>query len=92
MTTVAITLLGREGCHLCDVAQENVAGLIREFDNVTLEKKMVDEHASWLELYSDKVPVILVDGVEHGYWHIDVTALRAAIGEAGGLLATSDSE
>lgn len=32
--------------------------------------------ASW----SDKVPVVLLDGVEHAYWQVDRKALRRALG------------
>ena len=29
--------------------------------------------------YSDRVPVILLDGAEHGYWRVEETRLRAAL-------------
>ncbi len=29
--------------------------------------------------YSDRVPVILVDGREHGYWRVEESRLRKAL-------------
>ena len=29
--------------------------------------------------YGEKVPVVLLDGVEHAYWQVDARALRAAL-------------
>jgi hypothetical protein len=29
--------------------------------------------------YGDRVPVFLVDGVEHGYWQVEEDRLRAAL-------------
>ena len=46
---------------------------------VPLEVRDVDadpaDHARW----SDKVPVVLLDGVEHAYWDIDEQVLRKAL-------------
>ncbi len=33
------------------------------------------ERARW----TDKVPVVLLDGVEHAYWQVDEKALRRAL-------------
>ena len=32
-----------------------------------------------LDAYGDKVPVVLLDGVEHCFWQVDPAALRAAL-------------
>lgn len=29
--------------------------------------------------YGDQVPVILIDGAEHGYWKVEEARLRAAL-------------
>ena len=34
-----------------------------------------DDRARW----SDKVPVVLLDGVEHAYWRVDEQVLRRAL-------------
>ncbi|WP_261568950.1 glutaredoxin family protein [Frankia gtarii] len=73
-----ITLLTRVGCHLCDtaraaimrVAEQERAGW-RELD-VDADPRLADE-------YGDRVPVILVDGREHGYWRVEEDRLRRAL-------------
>ncbi len=52
-----------------------------EFPDVTLEQGFVDDRADWLEAYSDKVPVVLIDGELHAHWHVDEDAFRAALSE-----------
>ena len=46
---------------------------------LSLEVRDVDadpaDHARW----SDKVPVVLLDGVEHAYWSVDERVLRRAL-------------
>jgi hypothetical protein len=46
---------------------------------VPLEVRDVDadpaDHARW----SDKVPVVLLDGVEHAFWQVDERVLRKAL-------------
>lgn len=75
---VRITLLTRVGCHLCDDARQ------------VIERVSADVGAGWRELdvdadphtadtYGDRVPVILVDGREHGYWRVEEQRLRRAL-------------
>ena len=75
----AVTLYGRDGCHLCDEAREGIValragGLEFELNEVDIE---TDErlHAAYLE----RIPVIEIDGgvvSELGY---DEPSLRAAL-------------
>lgn len=68
--TERLTLLTRQGCHLCDDAKEAMARVSatagvgwREVDvatDVELERE-----------YGDRLPVILLDGREHGYWRVE---------------------
>ncbi|MDV6012629.1 glutaredoxin family protein [Haloechinothrix sp. LS1_15] len=73
-----VTVMSRQGCGLCAQAERAV------------ERICVDEGATWSvtdvdtdpELraeYGDQVPVLLVDGVEHGYWTVDESRLRQAL-------------
>jgi glutaredoxin len=70
-----LTLVTRPGCHLCDVAKE------------ALDRVAADTGEDWVELdvesdialereYGDRVPVILLDGREHGYWRGEEERLR----------------
>ena len=74
-----VTLITRAGCHLCDEAE---AVLVRLSDELgfTLERLDVDAEARRRDEYSDRVPVILIDGREHGYWRVEEPRLRRALG------------
>jgi glutaredoxin len=39
----------------------------------------VDADAARRAEYSDRVPVILIDGKEHGYWRVEEQRFRAAL-------------
>ena len=72
-----VTLVTRTGCHLCELA-EPVVGRLAAQAGVRCEVLDVDADPV-LRVWSDKVPVVLLDGVEHAYWQVDVKALRAAL-------------
>ena len=65
-----LTLITRVGCHLCDVARQ---ALDRVAD-VTGERWTeldVDTDEELEQEYGDRVPVVLLDGQEHGYWRVE---------------------
>lgn len=76
----AVTVLTRTGCSLCVTAEADVARICGELG---VPWSLVDiDTAGDPELraeYGDQVPVILIDGVEHGYWRVDEGRLRAAL-------------
>lgn len=74
----AVVLVTRTGCHLCEQAAPLVA---REAARAgaTYAERDVDADAGDLAAYGDRVPVVLLDGVEHAYWQVDARALRAAL-------------
>jgi hypothetical protein len=73
-----ITLLTRVGCHLCDDAR---AAIIRiaEDTGVGWRELDVDADPARADEYGDRVPVILLDGREHGYWRVEEARLRDAL-------------
>jgi glutaredoxin len=73
-----VTLVTRTGCHLCEVAEQSLRDLSAELGFAYRE---VDVDASQVlrDEYSDRVPVILVDGKEHGYWKVEEARLRKAL-------------
>jgi glutaredoxin len=75
---VRVTVVTRAGCHLCQDAEATVAQLSAElgFGWTTLD---VDADPERQDHYGDRVPVILVDGREHGYWRVEADRLRAAL-------------
>jgi glutaredoxin len=92
MGSVQVTVIGREACHLCDDATDLIESVLTDFQNVSLEKRLVEESAEWLEFYTDKVPVILIEGVEHGYWRVNEEIFRGSLLHAGALPREKDSE
>lgn len=75
----AVTLVTRVGCHLCEQASPVVERAARDAGAAYLVVD-VDADAGAKAAYSDKVPVVLLDGVEHAYWQVDERALRRALG------------
>ncbi len=73
-----VALITRSGCHLCEVAESRLRELTVElgFDYEELD---VDADAARKAEYSDRVPVILIDGKEHGYWRLEEARFRKAI-------------
>ena len=76
MTTV--TVYTRVGCHLCEVAIDQVAK-IAEAAGADWVAVDVDVDPDDRAEYGDRVPVILVDGVEHGYYQVEPDRLRRAL-------------
>ncbi len=73
-----ITLLGRDGCHLCDVAREVIAEVAAQ-EGVGWVEVSIDEDLDLYERYWEQIPVTLVDGRQHDYWRVDPERLRAAL-------------
>lgn len=75
-----VTLLTRQGCPMCDQAGEELTGLLPDF---AVEYQVIDvdevaqERPELRAEYGDRLPVILLDGVEHSYWEVDAERLRA---------------
>ena len=73
-----ITLLSRAGCHLCDDAREVIARVAAELD-VPWEELDITTSDSNLRQYWDQIPVTLIDGVQHDFWHVSEERLRTAL-------------
>jgi glutaredoxin len=73
-----VVLITRVGCHLCETASSLLRGLSSEL-GFGYEEVDVDADRERANEYSDRVPVILIDGREHGYWRVEEARFRAAI-------------
>lgn len=82
MSEPRITLVGRAGCHLCDEAREVVRDVAGEV-GVDWVEVSVDDDPELLRRYAEEVPVVLVDGRRHAYWHVDRGRLAAALAPSG---------
>jgi glutaredoxin len=73
-----VTLITRAGCHLCEQAEAELRNLAGELGfgfgllDVDADRQRANE-------YSDRVPVILIDGAEHGYWRLEEQRFRTAL-------------
>jgi len=76
--THEVTVMSRAGCHLCEVAEADVARICGELA-VPWKTEDVDTDPEWRAEYGDRVPVILVDGAEHGYWRVEEDRFRRAL-------------
>jgi glutaredoxin len=75
-----LTLIGKPGCYLCEEAEAVVASVIADFDGeVTLIEKNILEDDALFAKYSEEIPVLLINGKVHNYWHIDPDRLKAAL-------------
>ncbi len=77
-----LTVIGKPDCHLCDVAQSVIDGVLDDLDDssrVTVEKRSILDDPVLYEKYWEKIPVILIDGIEHAHWRVDAAKLRAAL-------------
>ncbi|WP_250027992.1 glutaredoxin family protein [Paractinoplanes maris] len=66
-----VTLISRDGCHLCEEA-EAVLDRILPGQWVRVD---VDSSIDLERDYGDRVPVVLLDGAEHGYWRVEESRL-----------------
>lgn len=79
MRTRTVELLSREGCHLCDDARRTVERVTAEA-GIGFVETDVDRVPALRAEFGDLVPVVRVNGKEIGYWRIDETKLRRAVG------------
>jgi glutaredoxin len=73
-----VTVMTRVDCHACEQAMADVERICGEL-GVDWSTEDVDSDPELRGEYGDRVPVILVDGEEHGYWSVEEPRLRAAL-------------
>lgn len=73
-----VTLYGRPGCHLCDDAASELQPLLAE-TGATLVTVNIEEDDALHRAHLERIPVILVDGVEICHFFVDEPAVRDAL-------------
>ncbi|GAB2471548.1 glutaredoxin family protein [Jatrophihabitans fulvus] len=73
-----VTLVTRIGCHLCEEAEQVLRRLSAEL-GFRYREADVDAAEELRAEYSDRVPVVLIDGREHGYWRVEEKRFRKAV-------------
>ncbi|WHU46003.1 glutaredoxin family protein [Gordonia sp. L191] len=78
---MTITLLSRDGCAACARAADDLARICAEegadLEIVDVDAAAADGDVELRAEFGDRLPVILLDGEEHGYWEVDEPRLRA---------------
>jgi hypothetical protein len=83
MASPRILLLGRPGCHLCDVAREVISRVADDLGVGWEERDITQSEADQRE-YWEMIPVTFVDGERHDFWRVSEERLRAALRLAAG--------
>ena len=63
MSSTELTLYSREGCHLCDLARDQLQTLENSFDFVLTETDIEQDHDLHVRLL-ERIPVLAVNGQE----------------------------
>lgn len=82
-----IVLLTRVGCSACTAARAELDRICRDlgagFDEVDVDERAEAGDRELRAEYGDRLPVVLLDGVEHSYWTVDEARLRADVEATG---------
>ncbi len=79
MTELArVLLVGKPGCHLCDLARPVVAAVCAELGVSWTEASILDD-PRLADAYWEQIPVTIVDGRVLDIWRVDADRLRAAL-------------
>ncbi|GAA2705710.1 glutaredoxin family protein [Micromonospora olivasterospora] len=69
-TDARLTLITRPGCHLCEDAKAALDRVVAVTGDRWVEWDVTDDVELERE-YGDRLPVVLLDGKEHGYWRVE---------------------
>jgi glutaredoxin len=73
-----VTVYSRHGCHLCELAIETLTPLSKELD-FQIDVIYIEGNQELLNLYSDQIPVIHIDGKHHDFYKVDVERFRSSL-------------
>jgi hypothetical protein len=75
-----LVLYTRDGCHLCDVARSALERVLAATGEGFTEVDISTDPELTAE-YGDRIPVVLLDGREHGYWRVEEDRLLRDLGK-----------
>lgn len=81
---IALTLIGKPDCHLCEVASDVVDAVVADLpdalaEGIEITERSILDDAALYEKYWEKIPVLLIDDELHGHWRISPDRLREAL-------------
>ncbi|MEU6022347.1 glutaredoxin family protein [Micromonospora sp. NPDC048871] len=65
-----LMLITRPGCHLCEDAKAALDRVVAVTGDQWTERDVSGDIELERE-YGDRLPVVLLDGKEHGYWRVE---------------------
>ncbi len=73
---IQLTMVVRQGCHLCEVAENDLARVLgrfsSEYPDTGFEIDLVEIDARpEFEKYTDDIPVLLINGKQVAFWRIE---------------------
>jgi glutaredoxin len=73
---IQLTMVVRQGCHLCEVAENDLARVLgrfsAEYPDTGFEVDLVEIDARpEFEKYTDDIPVLLINGKQVAFWRIE---------------------
>jgi hypothetical protein len=80
---VEIVVYSRPGCHLCEVAIEEIVGLHGEGYRFELHEVDIDSSDLLLRRHLEKIPVVEIDGIVASELVYDDAAVRARLDTVG---------
>ena len=80
---IRVTVLSREDCHLCDDVYRLAVRLQSEL-YIEVSKVSIDGDKVLVERYGTRIPVVLLDEVEHFAGNVTEGEFRRAIKKRGG--------
>lgn len=85
---MTLELFTRAGCSACAAARADLdrvcADLGVRYAEVDVDDAAANGDPALRAEFGDRLPVVLLDGVEHSYWEVDEPRLRADLaGRAG---------
>jgi hypothetical protein len=83
----AVRVFTRPGCHLCEILLEELMPLIR--GRARLEVCDIQTRESWLAEYGTRIPVVEIGGQAVCQYHLDRSAVLAAINADCVVISTS---
>lgn len=76
-----ITLFSRNGCHLCEVARDEMVRIATVSGiEIAIAEVSIDGDPQLESEYGFMVPVIHIDGAMHGFGRVEEARFRKAIG------------
>jgi hypothetical protein len=73
-----VVVYTREGCHLCEIAEQQVAEVCAATGDSWVRVD-IDGEPDLRARFTEQVPVTFVDGAQHDFWRVDAARLHRAL-------------